>query len=251
MSCKGGNEEKVIEEIEIDTVITTSIDTDYEKVTFQAADGLEITANLYEIDKTSPVIVLCHQARFNKFEYDGIAQRLNDEGYNCLAIDQRSGGPIASQQNETNLNAIEQGLGVDYLDAIPDIQAAVEYASTTYNQDVILWGSSYSSTLVLWEALKNEHVRAVISFSPGDYFKEELGSLTDSVAHLNKPFFITSADFEIEGTNDLLQHVTFSENQIQFKPEGTGHHGSRALWTNQNNGEQYWEAILSFLSSIN
>jgi hypothetical protein len=144
---------------------------------------------------------------------------------------------------------MEQGLGVDYLDAIPDITAAVNYAYDHSGQEIILWGSSYSSTLVLWESIGNEKVKAVVSFSPGDYFPE-LGSLTDSITHLDKPFFITSADFEIEGTSQLLQKVEFGENQIQFKPEGRGHHGSRALWNNQFNGEQYWSAIEEWLENI-
>ena len=75
-----------------------------------------------------------------------------------MAIDQRSGGPIADQANETNQRALAKGLNVDYLDAIPDIKAAISYASNRYNKKVILWGSSYSSTLVLWEALSNENV---------------------------------------------------------------------------------------------
>lgn len=253
VSCTGSSETDE-KEIDIDTNIevTEIYKTDYETVTFKAADGLDIYANKYEIDKTSPVIVLCHQARFNKFEYEGTAQRLNDLGFNCLAIDQRSGGPIANQQNETNNLARDQGLGVDYLDAIPDIKAAVDYAASEYDQDVILWGSSYSSTLALWEALTNDKVKAVVAFSPGDYFPE-LGSLTDSLATLNKPFFITAADFEIEGEgglNSLLSKTTLGENQFAFKPEANGHHGSRALWVNQVGGEQYWDALTEFLNTL-
>jgi dienelactone hydrolase len=226
--------------------------TDYETIIFEASDGLDVYANKYEIDKTSPIIVLCHQARFNKFEYEGTAQRLNDMGFNCLAIDQRSGGPISNQQNETNNLAVDQGLGIEYLDAIPDIRAAIDYAVTEYQQDVILWGSSYSATLALWEGLKNSKVRAVVSFSPGDYFPE-LGSLTDSLTSLKKPFFITAADFEIEsegGLNDLLSKTTLDENQIVFKPDANGHHGSRALWVNQAGGEQYWNALTDFLNIL-
>ncbi|MBD3637497.1 MAG: hypothetical protein HUJ25_09105 [Crocinitomicaceae bacterium] len=249
-ACSGADEQEQTREIEIDTTII--IDEDYETITFKAEDGLDIYANKYEIDKTSPVIVLCHQARFNKFEYEGIAQRLNDMGFNCLAIDQRSGGPIAIKQNQTYNLAVEKGLEVDYLDAIPDIKAAVDFAAEEYDQDVILWGSSYSSTLALWEGLKNDKVRAVVAFSPGDYFPE-LGSLTDSLSTLEKPFFITAADFEIDGDvgiNALLSKTDLGENQVKFAPESNGHHGSRALWKNQAGGEQYWEAVTDFLNSI-
>lgn len=225
------------------------ISKDYQTVTFKASDGLDVVGNLYKIDATSPIIVLCHQAQFNKFEYEGVAQRLNKLGFNCLAIDQRSGGPIASAQNETHLNAIKQGLEVSYLNAIPDIKAAITYAHKSFKQEVILWGSSYSSTLVLWESLHNDKVKAVVSFSPGDYFTE-LGSLTDSLSQLKKPLFITSADFEVEGINELLSKTTLGDQQTHFAPEPNGHHGSRALWPNQTGGEQYWQAVSKWLEGV-
>lgn len=249
LSCNASSENGENVQDSDSTEVGEENNNDYQTITFDAADGLTVYGNEYKIDDSSPVIVLCHQAQFNKFEYEGTAQRLNDLGFNCIAIDQRSGGPIGIHQNETNLAAVEAGVGVDYLDAIQDISAAVDYATQQNNQDVILWGSSYSSTLVLWEAMSNDKVKAVVSFSPGDYFPE-IGSLTDSLANLTKPCFITSADFEVEGTNALLSKMTLGENQIQFAPSENGHHGSRALWLNQNGGEQYWDAITNFLNRI-
>ena len=249
LSCGGAASEDNEITFEKDSIIIIEDGMAYEKITFEAPDGVTIHANEYKIDDTSPIILLCHQARFNKFEYDGIAEKLNAEGYNCIAMDQRSGGPIASAQNETNLSAKDQGAGVDYLDAIQDITAGVNFASDRYKQKVILWGSSYSSSLVLWEGMSNENVKSTVSFSPGDYFPE-IGSLTDSLKNYTKPFFITCSKAEIPGTEAILANVTFGTNQIHFKPTSDGHHGSRALWTNQDGGEEYWEAILSFLNSI-
>lgn len=222
----------------------------YTTITFEAIDGLTVSANFYKNATSSEVIVLCHQARFNKFEYDGIAQRLNTLGYNCLAIDQRSGGPIAKMQNETYNRAVKKGMSTDYLNAIPDIQAAIDYASSLFNKDVILWGSSYSSTLVLWEALDNEKIKAVVAFSPGDYF-DELGSLTDSLSNMKIPMFLTCAEFEADGLDALLSKTTLKSNQVKFIPEKNGHHGSRALWPHQTGGEQYWGAITAWLNQLN
>jgi len=213
-------------------------------------DGLNISANVYEVDKDAPVIVLCHQARFNKYEYAGIAERLNDLGFNCIAIDQRSGGPIATKQNWTNVRAREQGKPVDYLDAEQDIRAAVIYASKTYNKKVILWGSSYSSTLVLYVAQDNKNVSSVISFSPGDYFSPEKGSLIEQLPSFNKPMFITSSLREAEEVSKLVAGMTMTEDQVLFTPTSDGYHGSRALWKGQPDGEEYWEAIETFLKKI-
>ncbi|NOU59894.1 hypothetical protein [Marinifilum caeruleilacunae] len=217
---------------------------------FPSLDSLTITAHLYQIDETSPFILLCHQARFNKFEYSGIAERLNQMGFNCMAIDQRSGGPIGKTQNETYLRAVEKGLAIEYVDAEPDIRAAIQYVSKNFSDKMILWGSSYSSTLALYLGVEMEEVSAVISFSPGNYLADKKGSLIDKLEGFEKPMFLTSSNREAQYVEALLEKHKLGEKQVQFVPEGAGHHGSRALWTNQQGGEEYWNAITEFLKEI-
>lgn len=219
-------------------------------VEFLSLDSLPISASLYQIDQSSPFILLCHQAQFNKFEYAGIAERLNEMGFNCLAIDQRSGGPIGDNQNETYLKAIKSGKPIEYLDAEIDIVAAINYLTENYTSKVILWGSSYSSTLALYLAVEDDRVKAVISFSPGDYFADIKGSLVDKLQNFSRPMFLTSSKREAPAVTALLQKHELLENQVQFIPEGVGHHGSRALWANQQGGEEYWKAIADFLNQI-
>ncbi len=231
-------------------VENTIVDSDYEEITFPSLDSLTISARLYEINKDAPVIVLCHQARFNKFEYEGIAQELNNRGFNCLAIDQRSGGPIANEQNETTLHALKAGKSIDYLDAEQDITAAVDFASEKYGKKVLLWGSSYSSTLVLYVAAENENVMGVVSFSPGNYFAEERGDLIPILEDFQKPLFLTSSKQEAPFVKEMIPNKELGDNQMHFIPQNDGHHGSRALWLNQLNGEEYWEAIDEFLTLI-
>ena len=182
-----------------------------EKITFPSLDSLPIIANLYFSDSSFPFIILCHQARYNKFEYTRIAETLVEKGFNCIAIDQRSGGPLVEENNETMLKAKALGKPIDYLDAEQDIIASIDYISTKYNKKIILWGSSYSSTLALWIALENKNVAAVISFSPGDYFVEEKGSLTEKLKDLNKPMFVTSSKEEAIETTKMLVNVKLDE----------------------------------------
>ncbi|PKQ63472.1 hypothetical protein BZG02_08840 [Labilibaculum filiforme] len=221
-----------------------------EVVEFESLDSLKITGHLYQINEIAPFILLCHQARFNKFEYAGIAEQLNAMGFNCMAIDQRSGGPIGNTQNETNLRAIKMTKSVDYIDAEADIIAALDFLTEKYTSKVILWGSSYSSTLALYLAAEREDVNAVISFSPGNYMAETKGSLVDVLEDFNKPMFLTSSKSEANNISDLLQKHKLLDNQVQFIPEGAGHHGSRALWINQQGGEEYWKAISDFLNKL-
>lgn len=221
-----------------------------EKITFPSLDSLPITANLYNHDSSAPIILLCHQARYNKFEYTRIAETLLEKGFNCIAIDQRSGGPLVEENNETMLKAKALGKPIDYLDAEKDIVAAIDYASNKYNKKIILWGSSYSSTLALWIALDNKNVAAVISFSPGDYFIDEKGSLTEKLKNLSVPMFVTSSLEEAHETTKMLVNVKLDDTKIQYIPKSVGTHGSRALWQTDENNKEYWEAISPFLESL-
>ncbi len=239
---EGGTKEQTDEKKQ-DTLPTVS------EIEFPSLDSLPVFADLYLVDSNAPMIVLCHQARYNKTEYRGIANKLNVAGFNCLAIDQRSGGELNNEKNKTNEVAIKNGKAVDYLDAEQDIIAAVNFAYNIKQDRVILWGSSYSSTLALFIALKNEKVSAVISFSPGDYFPE-LGSLTDELKDFLKPMFVTSSKEEAAELTKMISKMKLNENQVQFIPTSEGTHGSRALWETDPNHKEYWEALYEFLEKL-
>ncbi len=219
-------------------------------IKFNSIDGLLISGSLYEIDKDKPIILLCHQAGYNKMEYADIAPKLNELGYNCLAIDQRSGGDFAGKPNETFERAKEKGFATEYIDAEQDIESAVNFLQNKYNKKVIVWGSSYSSSLVLFNSLQNKNVIASISFSPGDYFENNKPSLSSIFSKIENPFFITSSKQEAATLSTLINGIKLKENQIQFIPKSEGFHGSKALWVGQNGAEEYWTAITEFLTSI-
>lgn len=220
------------------------------KVEFKAADGLLVNGNLYDIGKDKPIILLCHQAGYNRVEYADIAPKLNEVGYNALAIDQRSGGNFAGKLNVTAERAKENGLNNQMIDAKADIKAAIDFLSKKYNQDIILWGSSYSSSLALLEGMGNDKVKAIIAFSPDDYFGDAAPSLSTAFTKANKPFLVTSSKEEAATLKALIGSNKLNDKQSQFIPESDGFHGSRALWEGQKGAEEYWNAITSFLNKI-
>jgi hypothetical protein len=72
-----------------------------DKITFTSSDNVIITADLYIIyEKSAPFIILFHQARSSRGEYIEIAPRLNELGFNCMAVDQRSGGSMNKIENQ-------------------------------------------------------------------------------------------------------------------------------------------------------
>ena len=98
-----------------------------QKVTIPSKDSLPITADMYSVDESKPYIILCHQAGYSRGEYKEIATKLNKLGYNCLAIDLRSGGEVNGIKNETAAAALKKKKPQGYLDAEQDIVAALDY----------------------------------------------------------------------------------------------------------------------------
>jgi len=231
--------EKKLEEFELS----------YEEVSFLSKDGLKISAYWHKSSMKNAVnLILCHQAEFSKSEYNEIAPKLNNRRFNCLAIDQRSGGKMGGFQNETFNRAVIKKLPVAYLNAEPDIVAAIDYISQLSDAPIILLGSSYSASLVLKIGKENDKVIAVVAFSPGEYFGEKL-NLKQAISGFNKPLWVTSAKDEAESASPLISDIK-SDNVVHFIPEGNGVHGARALWEKTPNHTEYWNSLTDFLEQF-
>jgi dienelactone hydrolase len=227
--------------------------SDSETVTFESEDGLLMTADIYAPYKNgeAPVIVLFHQAGWSRGEYGEIAPWLNTLGYNCMAVDQRSGEIVRGVKNETALRAAKERMPTGYISALPDIKAALTYARSQYGDGgVIAWGSSYSAALVLEIAGNSPAlVDAVLAFSPGEYF-ERAGKtaswVQDSAQHITVPVFITSSRSEADEWAAIFTAIK-SANKTAFIPATDGRHGSRALWNKYPDSDAYRGAVQAFL----
>ena len=220
-----------------------------EKVSFLAEDSLEITADKYLVNEEYPYILLFHQARSSRGEFNGIAERFLKLRYNCLAVDLRSGGNSNYVSNETARKAGGKNSSIKYLDAAADIRAAIDYAWGLNPKEVILLGSSYSASLVMLEGKENEHVKAVIAFSPGEYFGKDL-RMEDTLSSFTKPLFIAVTKREAPYVTQMMNHIPQEEYTL-FLPEKSGVHGARALWENNPSKDEYWLALLMFINNLN
>lgn len=224
-----------------------------EIVTFPSEDGLLVTAVVdapYKNGMTS-VIVLFHQAGSSRGEYTDIAPWLNTLGYNCMAVDQRSGNSSRGIDNETALRARQENRLTGYVEALPDIRAALVYARRHYGKaGVIAWGSSYSAALVLKIAGHDPALMdGVLAFSPGEYFGRAGKSATwikDAVRNIKMPVFISSARSEAGQWSDIYAAIEPARKR-KFIPETDGRHGSRALWERYPDSVAYRVAVKNFL----
>ncbi len=227
-----------------------------ERITFASLDGLKITADLYapHKDKSTPFILLCHQAGWSRGEYREIAPRLNALGFNCLAIDQRSGKEVNGVTNETAHRANEKSKPTDFVSAEQDIIAALKYVKARHAKGkLILWGSSYSAALAL--RIAGEHpelIDGVLAFAPGEYFVrfgKPNNWITKSASKIRCPVFVTSARQEVPRWQSIFNAIA-SKKKTRFVPKTAGNHGSRALWKRFGDSSDYWNAVKPFLAQF-
>ena len=223
-------------------------------IDFTSEDEVTISADLYMPHPASaPLVILFHQANWSRGEYNEIAPELNTIGYNCLAVDLRSGGAVNNVTNLTKRSATKAMKSTQYVDALADMRAAIKYAKNQLAEGkVIVWGSSYSSALALKLAGRMKEIDAVLAFSPAEYFVSQ-GKPRDFVIsdaiHIDKPVFITSAKSEKSSWWGMYVAIP-SENKAHFLPYTAGNHGSKALWSKFSDSKAYWKSVKSFLGSI-
>lgn len=225
-------------------------------VQFKASDGVEIFGTYYAAPNSSrPVILLFHQAGSNHFEYAPIAPKLVADGFSCVAIDQRWGGEMWDHTNETVKKLGHTETAADQVtDLEADLDAALAWARThNPHRKFILWGSSYSASLVFVVAAQHPgEVAGVLSFSPGEYFDSHPTMIEDAAIKVHVPVFITS-----ENDTDQLRQATkifdavSSRNKVHYKAQFAVH-GSSTLRTDRNakGAAANWAAVMKFLKQF-
>lgn len=237
-------------------ILTPQATTAFKSVEIQSLDNIKITADVYapHADKKTPFIVLCHQAGWSRGEYREIAPKLNEMGFNCIAIDQRSGRAVNKVTNETNKRATAAKKATGFVDAEQDMIATLQHVRKHHaDGKVLLWGSSYSSALALRIAGDQPKlVDGVLAFAPGEYFTR-FGKSKDWVSQSAKkiqcPAFITSAKNEHSNWKSIYASIP-TKSKAMFLPRTTGKHGSSALWKTTPDSNSYWDAVTPFLKQF-
>jgi len=227
------------------------------EISFITSDSIKIFGDLYEIDKTSPVILLFHQGGSNaKAEYGPIIPKLVDKGFNILAIDQRMGGQIYGNYNRTLTNISDHSFGnpYTYCDAYNNLESALNFIiSLEFTGNKIVWGSSYSASLAIQLANKNQDkINGVLAFSPASG-----GSMKDCLPDpyfetLKVPLLLLRPPNEMENENVKAQFELAKANGHQTYAAKHGVHGSSMLVRErvENNVSETWKVVTTFLEKI-
>ena len=207
---------------------------------------MKVYGSFYAAAKPKALILLFHQAGSSKDEYATIAPRLVEAGYSALAIDQRAGGGLYG----VNQTAKTFGREVRYREARPDMQAALDWAQQQ-KLPILLWGSSYSSSLIFPLAAGDpQGIVALLSFSPGEYFDGD-PPIAAAASKVSVPVFIASTKSEASDADPIMAALPKAAGNVRFVPDH-GVHGSSTLIAGKNpdGAEANMRTVLAFLDRV-
>jgi len=218
-------------------------------VNFKAADSIPVTADLYRSGNSGSFILFFHQEDASRGEFSEIAPKIKNLGYNCLAVDLRYGNKFAYVKNETSEHLKSIGITAKPYDARKDIEAAINYAFSISHKPVILFGSSYSASLCLLAGKKNPKVRAIIGFSPGEFFAPGI-MVRDSLGAYDKIVFLASTPEESKYVEELARAIPAVSKTIFTPSNGKGEHGAKSLNKTCSSSNEYWLALSLFFREL-
>ncbi len=173
-----------------------------EKITLTTSDNKTIAADYFPVDQaqfTNPAgwAVLTHMMPATKESWNSLANDLQNNGFESIAIDLRGHG-----ESEGGPNGYLKFSNKDTQKSILDIAAAVNYLESkgATPDKIFLIGASIGANLSLEYLAENGNFPAAILFSPGLNYKGiEAAPLIEKLKLGQKVVFITSKD---DGSNN-------------------------------------------------
>lgn len=143
-------------------------------------------------------------------------------GYNCMAIDQRSGGKINGVDNQTLIEALKASKDTGYPAAEQDIVAAVEYARKKIAKGKSFYGEArIPRPSPLSSPRKIRASSTPSSASPGGVFRrirafEELGARARRATH--GPVLVMGAANERQQEEMIFDAIADSRKELFVPP---------------------------------
>ena len=197
------------------------------------------------------VIMALHQGGASgRGEYGPIIPRLNEGGWDVVAVDLREGGSRFGGVNRT----AEDDDVVDYGAAEDDILGGVSYVrAIRADIPLVLWGSSFSGALAMRAgAQRPADVSAVLAFSPaaGGPLADCRGE--EMTAGMLAPVLVLrpASEMELESVQRQLEIVEEQGHQTYVARPGT--HGSSMLVEERVGAdvEDTWAVVEEFLLDV-
>jgi len=227
------------------------------QVNITTSDSIKLFGDLYHKNKSSKSILLFHQGGSNvRGEYRRIMPYLLNRDYNILAVDLRLGGQTYGSYNRTLAELKDYNPFVDeygYCDAYNNLEASLEYLiDEGYNNDIIVWGSSFSAALAIQLAAKRGNdISKVLAFSPPSSSAMQDCKPIKYFQEVKIPTLIIRPKSEADRETVLIQIDSAKKYNIRTYVASNGVHGSSILDSVRvgSSTEASWREINAFLKN--
>ena len=212
-------------------------------------DGGRVHATFHgaTTDKAVASLLLLHQARGDaRGEYGPVVEDLSREGFDLLLLDLRSGGDLFGE-NRTAANYVQDTIG--YCDAIPDIEAAIDWLAKR-EAPLFVVGSSYSAALAIRAAdVAPDKVAGFVAFSPASGDPMAGCDPADHVSAAPNGFVLRPAsEMEIERVATQLDY--FAQAGARTLVVENGVHGASMLVDERTGADMavVRDAVIAFVT---
>ncbi len=218
-----------------------------EKIFLKTKDGVKIATDLYDVEKPIGWLILSHMMPATKESYEDLAIKLQNAGYENIAIDLRGHG-----KSDGGPKGFFNFLDEDHQKSILDIQAAVDYLIKERNatpDKISLIGASIGANLSLQYIIENSKFQTAILLSPGlNYRGIKTEPFTIKIKPDQKVFLISAKDDNVpqnaEQTKKLYDLIYENKNK-KIQIYETGGHGTDIL----KNQPNLYNLIIQFIKN--
>ena len=178
--------------------------------TITSPDGANLVGTFFGSAKpNSPALLLLHQWQSDRHSYDDFAKRMQEEGFNVLAIDGRGFGQSVKTTDGKTVSAGRSDDDVKLM--LGDVRAACDFLAKQKDVDptrIGIVGASYGSSLAIIYGADDPKVKAIALLSPGlNYF----GNMPTEPAverFRNRPLYLIAAEDDQESADSVRKLST-------------------------------------------
>jgi hypothetical protein len=201
------------------------------RISFDTPDGNRIVGSYYAVEqKDAPAVLMLHQWRGTRADFESLAREFQSKGIAVLAIDGRGFGestkPTDGPAQPARTAEAVKGM-------LSDVSGATAFLSSQPGIDrsrIGIVGASYGSSLAIMHSAADPAIKAVALVSPGLNYQASMATEPAVKSYGARPLLIVAAedDSESSAASRRLDSVAQGDRH-QLKIYERGGHGNGLL----------------------
>ncbi|MDD5431103.1 MAG: alpha/beta fold hydrolase [Candidatus Pacebacteria bacterium] len=217
-----------------------------EKITLTAFNNFKIAADFYRVEQPRAWVILVHSMPATKEAWRDLADVLQGQGLECIAIDLRGHG-----ESDEGPDGYKNFDDDEHQSGINDLKAAWEFLEKqgAQKQKTFLIGASIGANLCFQFISENQDFKKAVLLSPGvDYRGVKTLPMAKALVQGQSVFLASSKDDDgnVEDAEQIIKEIPegISKNLIKYENAG---HGIKMLQSGEK--PDLTETIINFLKN--